>query len=976
MKRTTKIAKRHLEEVIPDSAFFDELSLVEAENRRYRYAVDSVDIGVFEYYAPIDHIEANDTFYSLAGIERGKGLMRLASRVSHTDRAKLVQLLTHETNDGRTLIDFRYHHPEKGDRWFQIAGKVMATGGAPSNPLRFVGIIADITARKNGERDLLERENLMRIAMDRIPVGLILVDAETKVIDQANQAAAALFGTEAKAMEGKRCHHFICSAPEGFCPVCNLDEAIDNDEQTILALDGKRLSVLRSVIRLPMENGDKLLECFVDISPRKLAEETLKSATDRLMLATRAGGVGIWDYDIKHDTEEWDDQMYRLYAATREEFPNGEQAWRARVHPDDRERQNREITRAISGERDFDTEFRIVWPDGSAHIIRALAMLQLDASGRPSHLIGTNWDITAQKIAEQKLIETNLDLEQAGIRANELMVQAETANVAKSAFLATISHEIRTPMNGIIGMANLLLDTGLTDEQRQYATLLKSSGDALLVLINDVLDLSKIEAKKLELESVEFDIAELVAEVIAMMDVQAQEKRLEIRHELATGIPQRVIGDPGRLRQILVNLTGNAIKFTERGEILVRAELAEDAEDSCLILFSVVDTGIGIPRDKLGTLFAPFTQLDSTTTRKYGGTGLGLAISHQLAELMGGKIGVESEPGKGSTFWFTIRFAKMRAESGDNDCASPKRAKGLTAFDFKPFAHRFRILLAEDNLTNQLIAVKYLERLGLSVDTVINGSDAVHAVGHSVLPYDLVLMDCQMPEMDGYEATRRIRAIMTPMGKRLPIIALTAHALQGDRERCLDAGMDDYLGKPISVEGLYRAIAKFLPVVDQGVDTAATNLVNSMAAVSPVALKTVTPTPNPTVASSTSRSAQINTENHLAESIAIFDAKAFEARTMNDASLAKLVITTFMEDMPVQFEKLERAIGSGDAKASETQAHRIRGAAANLSCDVLYSCAAEIESAANAEDRAKCLSLLPVALQAYRDACDKLGRYA
>jgi signal transduction histidine kinase/CheY-like chemotaxis protein/HPt (histidine-containing phosphotransfer) domain-containing protein len=951
MKRTTKTAKRRPDEAIPDSAFFDELSLVEAENRRYRYAVDSVDIGVFEYYAPIDHIEANDTFYSLAGIERGKGLMRLANRVSHADRDKLVQLLTRETHDGRALIDFRYHHPEKGDRWFQIAGKVMATGGAPSNPLRFVGIIADITARKNGERELLERENLMRIAMDRIPVGLILVDAETKVIDQANQAAAVLFGTDAEAMRGKRCHHFICSAPEGFCPVCNLDETIDNDEQTILALDGKRLSVLRSVIRLPMENGDKLLECFIDITPRKLAEETLKSTTDRLRLATRAGGVGIWDYDIKHDTEEWDDQMYRLYAATREEFPNGEQAWRARVHPDDRETQNREVMRAISGDRDFDTEFRIVWPDGSIHIIRALAMLQLDNSGRPSHLIGTNWDITAQKSAQQRLIETNLDLEQAGIRANELMIQAETANVAKSAFLATISHEIRTPMNGIIGMANLLLDTTLTDEQRQYATLLKSSGDALLVLINDVLDLSKIEAKKLELESVDFDLAELVAEVIAMMDVQAQEKRLTIRHELAEGIPQRVVGDPGRLRQILVNLTGNAIKFTDRGEVLVRAELAEDAVDSCLMLFSVVDTGIGIPRDKQGALFAPFTQLDSTTTRKYGGTGLGLAISHQLAELMGGKIGVESEPGKGSTFWFTIRFAKPRADDYEVKRSSARRGKELTAFDFKPFAHRFRILLAEDNLTNQLIAVKYLERLGLSVDTVVNGSEAVHAVGHSALPYDLVLMDCQMPEMDGYEATRKIRALVTPSGKRLPIIALTAHALQGDRERCIDAGMDDYLGKPISIAGLYRAIAKFLPVVEQG--------------------------ENPVTPPQDAKAATPTADGHTATgSGIIFDAEAFGARTMNDASLAKLVITTFMEDMPVQFEKLERAIQSGDAKSSATQAHRIRGAAANMSCGILYGRAAEIESEANAQDMAKCSALFPVALRAYRDACDKLGGYA
>ncbi len=944
MKLPRKYSNAQIEEIIPDSVFFDESSLIEAENRRYRYAVDSVDIGVFEYYAPIDHIEANDTFYSLAGFERGKGLKRFSDRVSKRDRGRLIQLLTRATDNGRASFEFQYHHPVMGDRWFQIAGKVMATGGAPSNPLRFVGIIGDITAKKTSETELSDRESLIRTSMERLPVGLVLIDAATNVIELANEAAAKLFGTDAGTMQGKRCHHFICSAPEGFCPVCNLGETIDNEEQTILALNGKKLSVLRSVIKLTLVTGDKLLECFVDISSRKQMEETLRSTTERLRLATRAGGVGIWDYDIKGDREEWDDQMYRLYAARREEFPDGNRAWKARVHPDDRDAQNREITRAINGERDFDSEFRIVWPDGSVHIIRAMAMLHLDLMGQPSHLIGTNWDITAQKKAEQELIDSNRNLEEAGIHANELMIQAETANVAKSAFLATISHEIRTPMNGIIGMADLLLDTNLNDEQRQYASLLKTSGNTLLVLINDVLDLSKIEAKKLELELVDFDLVEILSEAVAMMDVQAQEKHLTIRLEQTGRIPQRVVGDPGRLRQVLVNLTGNAIKFTEHGEIVIRCELAEDAEDSSLLLFSVIDTGIGIPREKQGDLFTPFMQLDNTTTRKYGGTGLGLAISRQLAELMGGKIGVESDVGKGSTFWFTVRFGKLQEASTAGKETVKHKGKELESFHFKPFANRFRVLLAEDNLTNQLIAVKYLEKLGLSVDCVVNGSDAVVAVKHSAIPYDFVIMDCQMPEMDGYEATRRIRALQYTCPNRVPIVAMTAHALQGDRERCIAAGMDDYLMKPVKIADLYRVIARFLPTVADAPED------DSVKAV------------------------QTKTTND--ETSAVFDQEAFEIRTMNDRILAKLVITTFTEDMPGQLEKLKHAIAEHNGKTIETQAHRIRGAAANLSCSILYNRAAEMEAAANAQNLGKCASLLPVLIESYNEACEKFGAYS
>ena len=947
MKYLKRPGKGTLDEIVPDNFFFDESSLIEAENRRYRYAVDSVDLGVFEYYAPVDHIEANETWYALAGINRGRGLKRFSDRVSKDDRGKILRLFNHATETGRTALEFLYHHPEKGNRWLRIAGQVIATGGTPVNPLRFVGILEDITQRKESEKKLGERQVLQNTAMESLPVGLILVDAETHIIEMANRSASLLFGQMPGEMVGKRCHHFICSAPEGFCPVCDLGEKIENEEQTILSVDGRRLFVLRSVIKLEIGYREKLLECFVDITSRKKIEEALRSATDRLRLATRAGGVGIWDFDVKHNTEEWDDQMYRLYAATREEFPDGGKAWRARVHPDDRQAQDREITRAINGEKDYDSEFRIVWPDGTVRIIRALAMVQLDYSGQPSHLIGTNWDITVQKKTEHDLIETNISLEEAGNRANELMIQAETANIAKSAFLATISHEIRTPMNGIIGMAGLLLDTNLTDEQRQYAKLLRTSGDSLLALINEVLDLSKIEARKMELESDEFDLVELLREIVDLMKVQAREKKLAVTLDLGDGIPRKTVGDAGRLRQIIVNLAGNAIKFTDKGAITIRAEIAEDAPDSSLILFSVIDTGIGIPKEKRGSLFLPFSQLDNSSTRKYGGTGLGLAISRQLVELMGGKIGVESVEGNGSTFWFTVRVGKVLPDAAESGETTRTTCKSVAVDEnLKPFKRPYRVLLAEDNTTNQLIAVKLLEKIGITPDTVANGSEAVSAITGAKNPYDLVLMDCQMPEVDGYEATRRIRARQAMNeAKRLPIIAMTAHALQGDREKCLEAGMDDYLSKPVNMAELYRVLTHWLPieVSDQkGLDQ---------------------------------RNGSVLDAVFGSDSSAIFDDVAFASRTMNDKNLARLVIETFMEDIPAQLAKLSQAIENGDRKAIELQAHRIRGAAANLSCSIMYNRAAEIESVTRDNDLGRAAALLSDLQESYREACEKLGAY-
>ncbi len=550
---------------------------------------------------------------------------------------------------------------------------------------------------------------------------------------------------------------------------------------------------------------------------------------------------------------------------------------------------------------------------------------------------GVDSNLTDKKIAEEDLLVMNRELEQASLKANEMAIQAELADSAKSDFLANMSHEIRTPMNGVIGMTGLLLDTTLDDNQRQFAETIRTSGESLLSLINDILDFSKIEAGKLEMEILDFDLNSVLDEFASMMGLKVFQKNLEFICAVAPDTPRYLQGDPGRLRQVLVNLLGNAVKFTEAGEIEVRASVVTESDIEATILFTIRDTGIGIPRKKRAAIFQQFTQVDASTTREYGGTGLGLAISKQLATAMGGEIGVKSKVGRGSEFWFTAQFpkqqsptpasetpavlrdarilvaaenetnrtvigehlqelgaqpalgadsesvlAKVRAAATENTPflavllddgpAAISLMQALVADpvlrttpvilmssttnpgqeDIRPKAtlikpvrrdslsdtlctllagdspttaqspkastladafadYAVKILIAEDNIVNQKVALGLLGKLGLKGETVANGQEVLDALGQ--IPYDLVLMDCQMPVMDGYEATRQIRDPNTAvLNHSIPIVALTANAMQGDREKCLLAGMDDYLAKPIAPRDLAAALEKWLPV--------------------------------------------------------------------------------------------------------------------------------------------------------------------
>jgi len=927
---------------------------------------------------------------------------------------------------------------------FPVLLSITALHGSENKIAGYLAIGADITERKQAEAALLESEERFQLATRATNDVLWDWDLATNAV-WWNEGIQTVFGYPADEVGDDLDWWLRNIHPDDAEPVGNsIHQFLDGGEQIWTSeyryarADGSYATVIDRGIVVRDEHGKpvRMIGSMLDITERKRAEEALQQSEERFRSVAQSANDAIIAADSKGNILSWNNGAYKIFGYTEEKALA--QPLTTMMPEKYREMHTAGIARYVA--------------TGEAHVIGntvELTGLRKDGSEFPIELSLSAWKIGQENfyssiirdITERKRAES--ELEQARDAALESVR-------LKSEFLANMSHEIRTPMNGVIGMTGLLLDTELNDEQQDYAETIRTSADSLLTVINDILDFSKIEAGKLQFETLDFDLHNAVEGSVELLAERAYAKGIELASLVEDDVPEGLRGDPGRLRQVLTNLLGNAVKFTERGEVVLRVMKEHETDSHVTTRFAVSDTGIGISKEAQRRLFQAFVQADGSTTRKYGGTGLGLAISKQLVEMMNGEIGIESEQGKGSTFWFTARFEKqpvsilhappdkahlegtrvlivddnatnrrilkhqtaswgMVADEVDSGAAALEslrraardgvpynlaildlmmpgmdgfelaraikqdvesrtttlvlltsfgqrghgttaREAGIAAYLTKPVRqsqlfeclatvmseasggadessapalnkivtrhtikeakvqpHK-RILVAEDNPVNQKVALRQLEKLGYSVDVVANGKKALEAL--AAIPYNVVLMDCQMPEMDGYEATAAIRRREGSF-KHTIIIAMTANAMQGDREKCLAAGMDDYVGKPVKPDELQQALQRWI--------------------------KTDTP-PSKNVLSRHAKAASSG------DSIDMAVLEGFrELQTDGSPDLVAELIEMFLRDTTSRLAVMRKAVFEENVQAIRQDAHSLKGSSSNLGAHRMAALTSELE---------------------------------
>ncbi|GAB4285695.1 MAG: hypothetical protein Kow0092_39650 [Deferrisomatales bacterium] len=775
---------------------------------RLRLAVEATGLGTWDY----DPLTGKETWS-----ERCKALWGLPpdaptdretflSRLHPEDRPRVreaVRKALDPAGPGRYRIEYRVVHPDGTVRWIAARGQAhFATVGGRRRAVRFIGTNLDVTEAKLAEAAL-------RTSRERLRT---LVEAMPQIAWTARPDGWARFYnrrwtryTGRPEAQGHGWQWMSAVHPEDRERVRRAWAAAVGSaspyeaEYRLRRHDGAYRWHLSRAVPVRDKEGRVVqwIGTATDVHEQREAREELRKRAAWLELAQRAGRAGTWEYDLRRDELQWSEELYALFGLDPAAHRITLERWLDCIHPGDRARVREAVRENLRAHGDVDLEYRIL-REGHVRWVHARGRVLRGEGGLPERIVGIASDVTDRK-----------RLEEESLRARQA---AEAANRAKSRFLAQVSHEIRTPMSGVLGMTELALGVeGLPAEARKYLELAHRSAASLLSIVDDILDLSKIEAGKVALKREVFEVRETLAATLAPLEVSAKAKNLQLLHEVAPQVPPRLVGDPARLQQILVNLVGNAVKFTDRGRVEVRVRLGPTAPaaGAVALLFEVRDTGVGIAPGELDTVFEAFSRGAAPRGARRPGTGLGLAITKQLVERMGGRIWVESEPGKGSRFCFTALFERApeaAAAPGAPGGAEPALpAPGPGEAGRRPL----EILLAEDDPVNQLLAKTVLEMAGHRVAVAWTGRDALDALQRA--PFDLVLMDVEMPVMGGLEAARRIRDGQVPGCPRdLPIVALTAHALVGDRERFLAAGMDDYLAKPIQPEGLSEVLGRVL----------------------------------------------------------------------------------------------------------------------------------------------------------------------
>src|SRR5579885_247743 len=770
----------------------------------------------------------------------------------------------------------------------------------------------DITWRKEAEEALRRSESRFRTVIEAAPLGICTMDAGLRYTS-INEAFCTLTGYTPDELIG--------TEPFGAYPaerraalLAEYHRRFAEDvrgewEHTLHTKNGEKRTVLFHGVTVAGPEGEPQRLTFVtDITAREQMEQALRESEARQAvilnaipdLMFRIGRPGTY-------IDVWTNSDDLLYVP-REEIIGHTLA--DVLPPEVAEATLRCIARTLETGTLHVMECQLDFPDGPRDFENRLVV-----SG-PDEVLCMVRDVTERKQAER----ARADAEEARLRSEEVLRQAnidlERANRAKSEFLATMSHEIRTPLNGVIGLTDLLRRTSLTPEQQEYVHAIQASGDALLSLINDILDFSKIEAGQLHLEIQPFDLRQLVEDVVAVFRAPAQIKGLQLHAHVDPAVPALLAGDAMRLRQVLTNLISNAVKFTAQGEVRIGVSLLEESAQDALVRVEVRDTGIGIAPEAQATLFEPFTQADTSMTRRYGGTGLGLAIARRLVALMGGTIGVNSMVGQGSTFWAMLRLPKARERRRERTGADTAES---TATSASTGAGRGRILVAEDNPINQLVVVGLLQSLGYEVQTVENGRQAVEAVrqGH----FDLVLMDAHMPEMDGFAATAAIRRdeALMGLGQHTPIVALTADALVGDAEKSLAAGMDDHLTKPVTLERLAAVVERRR------------------------ALRTSVP-------ADSSGTTEMPAPSDEAEPVLDQSALARLRESERQDPLLHQLIHLFLQETPAHLAELQEAVARGDARRVEEVAHHLKGSAEQLGATRMSRTCAALQEAGRRAD--------------------------